>query len=252
MLNKRKRVNKRKNLWMLIDVDELIDNFITRSKKIRIVMFIIINLISISLLPILAICINYPYGYICWTGVLSISALFNIKSYHVHAERYPLNDYAEYRFNPLKDDLIEIDKNFIIVIERKSNIYEVKLKEKNLIFDMKGCLFPLTIINAYLGRQFIAKCINKYKLISETMGKNINVLKLFKNYMNVQIIFNDKNKTKKYFLIKNGKTKMNSFMKSINGYGYITLYFRYCQIDKCYRKISEQDFVKRKMYYNKN
>lgn len=50
---------------------------------------------------------------------------------------------------------------------------------------MKGCIFPLTIINAYLGRQFIIEYINKYKLISDTMGKNVNILKLFSNYINI-------------------------------------------------------------------
>ena len=167
-------------------------------------MFVIINLILISLLPILAICINYPYGYICWILVLSFAALFNIKAFHVHTERYPLNNYSEYEFNPFADKLTEIDKSFIIEIEKKLNIYEVKLKEKTLIFDMKGCIFPLTIINAYLIRQFIMKYINKYKLITYTMGKNINISKLFSNYMNIQIIFKNKNKIKKYFLIKNG------------------------------------------------
>ena len=113
---------------------------------------IIINLIFISLLPILAIYINYPYGYICWILDLSFAFLFNMKSFHIHAERYPLNNYSEYKFKPLVDVLNENDKDFIIEIEKKVNIYEVRLKEKTLIFDLKGCIFPLTIINAYLGR----------------------------------------------------------------------------------------------------
>ena len=213
-------------------------------------MFVIINLILISLLPILAICINYPYGYICWILVLSFAALFNIKAFHVHTERYPLNNYSEYEFNPFADKLTEIDKSFIIEIEKKLNIYKVKLKEKTLIFDIKGCIFPWTIINAYLIRQFIMKYINKYKLITYTMGKNINISKLFSNYMNIQIIFKNKNKIKKYFLIKNGKTKMNSLMKSINGYGYITWYVTYHQIDKYYVKMTEKAFVERKKNYN--
>lgn len=213
-------------------------------------MFVIINLILISLLPILAICINYPYGYICWILVLSFAALFNIKAFHVHTERYPLNNYSEYEFNPFADKLTEIDKSFIIEIEKKLNIYEVKLKEKTLIFDMKGCIFPLTIINAYLIRQFIMKYINKYKLITYTMGKNINISKLFSNYMNIQIIFKNKNKIKKYFLIKNGKTKMNSLMKSINDYGNITWYVTYHKIDKYYVKMTKKAFVERKKDYN--
>ena len=239
-------VNKRKESWLLKD-----PNFVPRSKKIRIIIFTITNLILISLLPILAIWINYPYGYLCWILVFSFLALFYITAFHVHTQRYPLNDYLDYKFNPLKDELIERNNNFIIEIERKANIYEVRLKEKELIFDMKGCIFPLTIINAYLGRQFIIKYINKYKLISDTMGKNVNISKLFKKYMNVQIIFKNKNKIKKYFLIKKGKTRMNYLMKSINGHGYITWYITYHKIYKYFVRINEQEFVERKMYYNK-
>ena len=40
------------------------------------------------------------------------------------------------------------------------------------------------------------KYINKYKIVTDTMGKNINISKLFKNYMNIQIIFKNKNKIK--------------------------------------------------------
>ena len=83
------------------------------------------------------------------------------------------------------------------------------------------------------------------------MGKNLNVLKLFTNYMNIQIIFKNKNKIKKYFLIKDGKTKMNCLMKSINGYGYITWYVTHHKMDKYSVKITEQEFIERKMYYNK-
>ena len=239
--------NKKKESWLLKD-----PNFVPKNKKIRITRFIIINLILICLLPILAIYINYPYGYLCWVLVFSFSILFNIKAFHVHAERYPLNNYSEYIFNPLSDLLTEMDKNFIIEIERKFNIYEVRLKEKTLIFDMKGCIFPLTIINAYLGRQFIIKIINKYKLITDTMGKNICISNLFSNYKNIQIIFKNKNKIKKYFLIKDYKTKMNCLMKSINGYGYVTWYVSYHRIAKYFVKITEQEFVERKAYYNKN
>lgn len=239
-------VNKRKESWLLKD-----PNFVPRSKKIRIIIYIITHLILISLLPILAIWINYPYGYFCCMLILALGALFNIIAFHVHTQRYPLNDYLDYKFNPLKDELIERNNNFIIEIERKANIYEVRLKEKELIFDMKGCIFPLTIINAYLGRQFIIKYINKYKLISDTMRKNVNISKLFKKYMNVQIIFKNKDKIKKYFLIKKGKTKMNYLMKSINGHGYVTWYITYHKINKYFVRINEQEFVERKIYYNK-
>ncbi len=237
---------KRKESWLLID-----PNFVPRTKRIRITMFIVINLLFISLLPILAIYINYPYGYLCWILVFSIGTLFNIKAFHIHTERYPLNNYSEYKFDPLIDISTEKDKDLIIEIERKSNIFEVKLKERILTFDMRGCIFPLTIINAYLGRQFIIECINKYKLVTDTMGKNINISKLFSNYINIQIIYKNKSKIKKYFLIKNGNTKMNCLMKSINGYGYMTWYVAHHKMDKYFVKITEQEFIERKKYYNK-
>ena len=40
---------------------------------------------------------------------------------------------------------------------------------------------------------------------------------------------------------------MNSLMKSINGYGYITWYVTYHQIDKYYVKMTEKAFVERKV-----
>ena len=39
------------------------------------------------------------------------------------------------------------------------------------------------------------------------------------------------------FLIKDGKTKMNCLMKSINGYGYITWYVTHHKMDKYFVKI---------------
>lgn len=236
--------NKRKESWLLKD-----PNFVPKSKRIRIAMFIIINLILISLLPILAICINYPYGYLCWILVLSFVALFNMKAFHIHAERYPLNNYDEYKFNPLKDALIEKGEIFVIEIKKIASIFEVKLKDKTLVFNMKGCLFPITIINAYLGRQFIMECINKYKLISDTMGKNIDISKRFRNYINIQIIYNNGRKIKKCDLIKNSKTKMNYLMKSINGYGYITWYSTPHKTYRYFVKVEEQTFVEKKLYY---
>lgn len=236
--------NKRKESWLLKEL-----NFVPKRKLIRVVIFIIFNSVLISLLPLLAIYINYPYGYLCWILVFSFMILFNMKAFHVHADRYPLNKYSEYKFNPLIDVLIESDGYFIIEIERRKSIFEVKLKNKSLIFDMKGCVFPLTIIKAYLGRQFIIKYINKFKLISDTMGKNINVSKLYTCYSNIQIIYKKNRKIKKYALIKNGKTKMNCLMKSINGYGYTTWYVAHHKIDKYFVKISEQEFVERKSLY---
>lgn len=110
--NKRK-INRGKIPWIFREHD-----IVPKSKKIRVAMFIIVNLLSISLLPILAISINYPYGYLCWILVLSFVSLFNMKSFHVHVERYPLNDFSEYKFNPKADVLTEMDKNFIIEIEK--------------------------------------------------------------------------------------------------------------------------------------
>lgn len=44
---------------------------------------------------------------------------------------------------------------------------------------------------------------------------------------------------------------MNYLMKSINGHGYITWYITYHKINKYFVRINEQEFVERKIYYNK-
>lgn len=245
MTNKKNLKKTRKKIpWYFRD-----PNFVPRNKMIRIIMFIVFNLIFIALLPILAININYPYGYLCWILVILFATLFNMKAFHIHAERYPLNNYDEYKFNPLKDALIEKGEIFVIEIKKIASIFEVKLKDKTLVFNMKGCLFPITIIKAYLGRQFIMECINKYKLISDTMEKNISIFKRFRNYINIQIIYNNGHKIKKWNLIKNSKTKMNYFMKSINGYGYITWYSAPHKTCRYFVKVEEETFVEKKLYY---
>ena len=246
MAKKKKKKKKKNESWLLKE-----PNFVPKSKSLRIAMFTIINAIFVSLLPILAIYINYPYGYICWLTVISTAILFNMKAFHVHTERYPLNDYSEYKFNPLADELVKKDGVFIIEIEKKRNVFEIRLKEKTLFFDMKGCILPLTVIEAYLGRQFIIEYINKYRLVTDMMGKNINVSKRFGDYENIQIIYKNKRKIKKRFLIKKGKTNMTCLMRSINGYGYVITYYRYCKIDKYWTKIMEQEFVERKANYKK-
>ena len=46
---------------------------------------------------------------------------------------------------------------------------------------MKGCIFPLTIINAYLIRQFIMKYINKYKIVTEQWART----SIYQNYLKI-------------------------------------------------------------------
>ena len=223
---------------------------IFKNKKIRMILFFTFNGLSIVLLPTLAILINYPYGYLCWILVICFAVLFNLKAYHIHTEQYPLNNYSQYQFNPIKDKLRKVDDVYVIeIIKISKSDYVICLEEKKLYFDMKGCIFPLTIIRAYLIRQFIIPYINKYKLVSDLMGKNINISKMFHYYRNVVLYYKNGRRKKKSFIIKSYKTKMSSLEKSINGYGYTFWYITYHGGSKYHRTVSEKQFVSIKSDY---
>lgn len=238
--------NKRKESWLLKD-----PNFVPKNKNVRVVLYLIINLILVSLLPILVIVINFPYGYLCWILVFCFLILFNIQAFYIHVERFPLNDYNEYKINLKQDNFMFDGENYYVEVKKNGSLYEINLLDKILIFDMKGCLFPITVIKAYLGRIFIIEYINKFKLYSDWMAKNINISKVFKNYSNIKFIYNKNGKTIERHLIKCGKTQMNILMKSINGHGFVSWHSGNApsRSVRYHFKISEQIFVEQK---NKN
>ncbi len=238
--------NKRRESWLLND-----PNFVPKNMNVRVVLYLIINLILVSLLPILAIVINFPYGYLCWILVFCFLILFNIQAFYIHVERFPINDYNEYKLNLKQEPFMFDGKNYYVEVKKSGNLYEVYLKEKKLLFDMKGCCFPITVIKAYLGRQFIIEYINKFKLYSDCMGENLNISKLFNNYVALKIIFNKNGKKIESYLIKCGKTQMNCLMKSINGHGFVSWHSGNASSRsvRYHFKVSEQIFVEQK---NKN
>lgn len=222
-------------------------NFIPQNAKIRLIFFVVINGMLIILLPILALLIAFPYGYLCWVLVICVMLLFNIKAFHIHTERYPLNKYSDYQFNSLRDKIKNIDGIFVIELQKISKgEYLVLLDEKRLYFDMKGCICPIAVLKAYLIRQFTIKYINKYKLNSDFMGKNINISKMYKEYVDIALNYKKGCKIKKTYLVKSYRTKMHYLEKAINGYGYVTWYVTYHGINKNHINISENDFVYRK------
>lgn len=232
-----------KKTWLLRDPD-----FIPKNKNVRLLLFCIINILFVVLYPTLAIFVIYPYGFLCWILVGSFMFLFNNKAFHIHVERYPLNDYEEYRFNVLKDQIKSNNQIFYIYLYKESKgKYLAKLEDKKLVFDMKGCICPLTVIRAYFVRQFSIAYINKYRMNSDYMGKNIYISKLFKEMKNVYLQFEKKGKIKMMSLIKSYKTRMNMIEKSINGYGYVFWYSSYHGTNRYYVKISEKDFAERKI-----
>lgn len=233
---------RKKKPWILKE-----PNFIPHSSKIRLIMFLVINGLLIGLLPLLAVLVVFPYGYLCWVLVICVMILFNIKAFHIHTERYPLNKYSDYQFNSLRDRIKKIDGIFVFELQKISKSeYLVLLEEKQLYFDMKRCICPMAVLKAYLIRQFTIKYINKYKLNSDFMGKNINISKMYKEYENIFLSYKKGDKTKKKYLVKSYRTKMHSLEKSINGYGYVFWYATYHGVNKYHTNISENDFVDRK------
>lgn len=235
--------NKSKHSWLLRDL-----NFIPKNIRIRVLLFIIINLILVGSLPILAITIRFPYGYLSWLVVISFLILFNIQAFYVHVERFPLNDFSDYKIDLKNDDLVSDNFDYIIRVSNEGHIYEACLINRVLIFDMKGCFFPFIIIKAYLIRQFIIGYINKYKLNSDYMGRNLDITNLYSNYKNVKVVFHKRNRVIEEYIIKNGKTQMNAFIKSINGHGFVPWHSGNAHGTSRYHfKISEEIFVKQKI-----
>ncbi|MDG0889312.1 hypothetical protein [Paracholeplasma manati] len=233
---------KSKHTWLLKD-----PSFVPKKIRIRVFLFIIINLILICCLPLLAITIRFPYGILSWIMVICFLILFNIQAFYIHVERYPLNNYSEYKIDLKKDGILSDSTGHYIKVSIKGHIYEVQLLNKVLIFNMKGCFFPFTVIKAYLIRQFTIGYINKHKLVSDYMGKNIDITNLYDNYKCVKVVFNKRNKTCESYIIKDGKTKMNTLMRAINGHGFAPWHSGNAHGSSRYHfKISEQIFVKQK------
>ena len=122
-----KKTKKQKNKKIKLLKDP---NFIPKNKNVRICIFIIFTLTCIISVFVLPIYVNYPYVYFCWFNVFLVAFLFYDQAFYVHAERYPLNDYLEYAFYPLKDALIKDKNELLIKIERHKGFFEAQLEEK--------------------------------------------------------------------------------------------------------------------------
>ncbi len=220
-------------------------NMMLRNKTTRIILFYVVNAILIISIILSIIFINFPYNTMAWILPGCILGLIDIQAFYIHVERYPLNDYSEYKIVLNEDELEEKNGYYVIRVTKKGYMYYASLKDKELVFNMKGCWFPRTVIKAYLGRQFIMMTINERELVSDYMQKNARISKKCDKYANVKIIFiKEKGKLSESYLIKSKKAKMSILMRAINGHNLIV--WGYGNVDRYYVEVDESIFVSRK------
>jgi len=232
----KRKIKNSKIPWCLRD-----PYFVPKSKTVRVILFVIVNSILLILFPIMAIFINFPYGYLCWLFLFCFIFFFNRRAFFIHIQRYPLNCYNEYKFNVLKDKLLIKNSKLVLELRKENNSqYIVYIQDKQLKFDMKGCLFPITIIRCFLIRQYLMFHINKNNLISDYMAKNVNLMSSFPNHKDILLEYHNGNKIKNYDIIKLFVTKQCLIDKVINGNGFIT--WGRCK-KRYFVKVSEDMFI---------
>ena len=163
----------------------------------------------------LAIKINYPYGYILFILPLSIVILIDTLAFSYHVRKYPLNKREEYAFKVRKADIADFENNiFVIKFKKEKNLYISTSGSKTLKFDMTNCILPKTVIRAYFIKKFNLIMYNRLKKPISKLGSSAKMPKCFK-YPNLVIEFRYDNKIKKYYLIKDFKTKPNQLISEI-------------------------------------
>ncbi|MCI6715904.1 MAG: hypothetical protein SOZ32_00185 [Bacilli bacterium] len=216
------------------------------------VCFIIFNFILILLMIIFIIFI--PYGFIYDLGFfLPILTIVNCIKYQNHIQRYPLNDLKEYQLNVLQDDFAlynENNKYYFIEISYSEGIYRTNGCAKKMIFDMKKCIFPKNYLRAYFVRNIHFLIIKHRKLSLRHLSRSLKVMENFK-YQNLKIIFIKENKRKEYWIVKNGKTKINIIIADIIGnvFSNMIIMNKYSHSYDGYKKLSEKYYANNKKYY---
>jgi len=120
--------------------------------------------------------------------------------------QFPLNDYEEYKIE--LDYLSQYDS---IYVEKNEKVFYCHVGDTKLVFDMTGCICPITIIRAYFIRQFLFEYSRVNKIPPEYLIWNHKVYNLPYNL----ILYY---KRKKYYLIRNGKTCQKLYVRKLNAY----------------------------------
>lgn len=213
--------------------------------------FIAFNVISIILNLILTI-VGFPNILVMSVLLLLVLVPVDLIRYQNHILKFPLNDLSEYLVNLNKDNFSvynENDQCYYIYVNVNNGIYKTTGSEKELTFDMRGCIVPKTYIRAYFVRNINLYKINKKKLSLNYVLWGLKVDEKFK-YKNLKIVFNLINKTKEYWLVKNGKTKSSIIISDIIGSPIVsTLYISRGEYNK-YHKITENNYADLKSCYN--
>ncbi len=144
------------------------------------VCFIIFNIILTHLMIIFIIFV--PHGFVYDLGLfLPILTIVDCVTYQNHIQKYPLNDFKEYQFNILQDNFANFDEKeefYYINIYHSDGMYKTISGEKQMIFNMKGCIFPKNYLRAYFVRNIHFLIIKKKIIYTSIIKKSKNHGKL--------------------------------------------------------------------------
>ena len=173
-------------------------------KNIKII--VIINIISVTLLVLIPLFVSLPLCFGIDLYIFIIDAITSEFLFKKYILQFPLNDYQEYKIE--LDYLSQYDS---IYVEKNEKVFYCHVGDTKLVFDMTGCISPITVIRAYFIRQFLFEYSRVNKIPPEYLIWNHKVYNLPYNL----ILYY---KRKKYYLIRNGKTRQKIYARQINSY----------------------------------
>lgn len=170
-------------------------------RDIIICIIAIITLIALSI----ALFVFTPFPQNTLIGLIGVLPLIPFSEYLLfyYLLLYPSNTYYDYRIIIKKD--LDLSKNEIIgTIDKYDCIYVVNIEGKKYYFNMGKCIFPIRIITSYFVKEIKYLICNTYKLTDKHMYKILKLdSKTFNNLTDFYLVFENK----KYYIVKNKKTK---------------------------------------------
>ncbi|MBO5223255.1 MAG: hypothetical protein J6C23_01920 [Clostridia bacterium] len=130
----------------------------------------------------------FPYSMSVLTAMVVFAQL---RLVHV----FPLNSFKDYllKINDFFNDN-NLNDIKIRIVETNDGVWETECNGKHVIFDLRECIFPKSVITSYLSRQLRYKQINQQKLPLKSLWKrNLELNYLSNDYKKVEVCFKDKN-----------------------------------------------------------
>ena len=160
--------------------------------------------------------------------------------------KYPMNNYNEFCFNPHSSQLgYQGNGNYVIKMkEIDKGIWIAEDAQENLKFDMRGYIFPKLYICTYFIRNLHYSVMNKNKYPLIKLFKSMD-LSPYTKYQNVEMRFSYRDKTYSRKIVYGNKTRVTWLMRLILRSKYYKAFvfgLSVGELRKSYIKISEESY----------